>query len=698
MSSGCGDVLSLADLQTAKKHQIFEAEVVTGKSGGVAGGADIDYATNQVTGQTQKTLPAVLRDAGFVTAAFDFSTGGTLSTNDRNKTLLWPVPAGGDGNYYAWKGVLPKVIPAASSPNSTGGISASAWVPVTDTQLRADLYSGDISKGDALVKVKRDAIGSVPRSQHSKNNDVLNVRDFGAPGDGEDHPLSEIYSTLSAAQTVYPFVTSLTQTQDYAAIQAAINAAKVIDASVFLPCGKYVVNTGLEADYALSMYGEGGGGLRDIASTGHAESPVKGSVILSKVNPGRTLSINSTTGFSFGMTLRDFAIWGVQDSCDVGLYTDHVGWTGIMSGLNIQRFPNQAWEVGYIQDTYVNNCTFLLSGSQDKPAVRFLNDSNYVYFNGCHFESTPYFIKMTNAWSIAFHHCHFEVTRPANGSLDDRFFYRSAPIDLGASYRIQFSQNTFIPTDVGFLSSKLGVPRNQVPYFMTGSGNSISFNGDIFLAPEGSVNAGYFSGVAISVQGVTFIKMSPSKEFLHIDNGHVSNCTFGIDAAEDTTALYGVHVGVGSVIGNAFGFYGSDSGGKRTEGALLFGGAFASGNSYPDDERIFIYLDSPMRVDGFDGGDPRFITLTSSAIVDLTKVHPSTHYNINGSAVAITNIYGAPLGRDLIVRVSTGTSSGVKYVAGSVETSGASDWAATPSTNAMFKCINGPFGRVMYQL
>ena len=31
----CGDVLSLEDLQTAKKHQIFEAEVITGKAGGV---------------------------------------------------------------------------------------------------------------------------------------------------------------------------------------------------------------------------------------------------------------------------------------------------------------------------------------------------------------------------------------------------------------------------------------------------------------------------------------------------------------------------------------------------------------------------------------------------------------------------------------------------------------------------------------
>ena len=53
----CGDVLSLEDLQTAKKHQIFEAEVITGKAGGVAGGADIATATNQVTGQVQTTQP-----------------------------------------------------------------------------------------------------------------------------------------------------------------------------------------------------------------------------------------------------------------------------------------------------------------------------------------------------------------------------------------------------------------------------------------------------------------------------------------------------------------------------------------------------------------------------------------------------------------------------------------------------------------
>ena len=142
MSSGCGDVLSLADLQTAKKHQIFEAEVITGKSGGVAGGADIDYATNQVTGQIQKTLPAVLRDAGFRPAAFTFATGGTLGVNDADVAVLWPLSAGGDGDYYNWQGALPKVIPASSTPASTGGVAPGAWVPVGDLSLRTELERG----------------------------------------------------------------------------------------------------------------------------------------------------------------------------------------------------------------------------------------------------------------------------------------------------------------------------------------------------------------------------------------------------------------------------------------------------------------------------------------------------------------------------------------------------------------------------
>lgn len=151
MSSGCGDVLSLADLQTAKKHQLFEAEVITGLQGGVTGGAPIDYATNQVTGQIQKTLPAILRDAGFRPASFTFVTGGTLNVGDSDMAVLWPISGGGDGQYYIWKGVYPKVIPAGSTPATTGGISASGWLQLGDITLRSELASSTPGKGVDLV-------------------------------------------------------------------------------------------------------------------------------------------------------------------------------------------------------------------------------------------------------------------------------------------------------------------------------------------------------------------------------------------------------------------------------------------------------------------------------------------------------------------------------------------------------------------
>lgn len=181
MSSGCGEVMSLNDLQVAKKHQIFEAEVITGKQGGVAGGANIDYATNQVTGQTQKTLPAVLRDVGFSPASFNFTTGGTLGADDADKAVLWPKEDGGDGNYYAWRGSLPKVIPAASTPITTGGISDSAWVAFGDITFRAEAdkkfkYSVKLSDFTTLQQLADAAVDSVliDRDYNFSNNETVN--------------------------------------------------------------------------------------------------------------------------------------------------------------------------------------------------------------------------------------------------------------------------------------------------------------------------------------------------------------------------------------------------------------------------------------------------------------------------------------------------------------------------------------------
>ncbi|EFX3898367.1 hypothetical protein H3Z28_002206, partial [Salmonella enterica subsp. enterica serovar Ank] len=157
----------------------------------------------------------------------------------RNQILHWSLPDG-DGEYYRWDGELPRAVPAVSTPETTGGVGPGAWVSVGDASLRSDL--ANVEKGDALIAVKQPYTGASQRTQHDKNKDVINVKDFGAVGDGGDHPLSEFFSTLSVAQIAYPFVTSLTQSIDYAALQSAINAAKALNAAVFIPSGSYVVN------------------------------------------------------------------------------------------------------------------------------------------------------------------------------------------------------------------------------------------------------------------------------------------------------------------------------------------------------------------------------------------------------------------------------------------------------------------------
>lgn len=187
MSSGCGDVLSLEDLKTAKKHQLFEAEVITGRAGGVITGDQIDYAANQVTGQVQKTMPAILRDIGFIPAPFDFTSGGTLTVNMRDYAVLWPLP-GGDGDWYYWEGALPKVIPASSTPASTGGVSNGAWRPVGDITLRGELASTDAGKGASLVQTEEN--GSVQDFvtaeilRRSNRTEYVTPEMYGAVGNG----------------------------------------------------------------------------------------------------------------------------------------------------------------------------------------------------------------------------------------------------------------------------------------------------------------------------------------------------------------------------------------------------------------------------------------------------------------------------------------------------------------------------------
>jgi len=77
-------------------------------------------------------------------------------------------------------------------------------------------------------------IGAAYRTFQDKMRDQVNVLDFvplaarGQFGTGNYLPLSNYYLTLESAQSVYPFVTSLSQSVDWAAWQAALNTGKIV--------------------------------------------------------------------------------------------------------------------------------------------------------------------------------------------------------------------------------------------------------------------------------------------------------------------------------------------------------------------------------------------------------------------------------------------------------------------------------------
>lgn len=193
MSSGCGDVLTLEDLKTAKKHQVFEAEVITGKQGGVADGADIDYATNQVTGQTQKTMPAILRDIGFTPVSWDFSTGGTLGVGDRDKVVYDPVSK----TWYSYAGTLPVVVPAGFNP-----VGNADWTPQTDPDLRSDFeaFKSDLAaEGSDLVGYTAPVTGARLQTLTDRLSHNISVLDFsGVIGDGINDDTAGIQAAIDA--------------------------------------------------------------------------------------------------------------------------------------------------------------------------------------------------------------------------------------------------------------------------------------------------------------------------------------------------------------------------------------------------------------------------------------------------------------------------------------------------------------------
>ena len=86
-----------------------------------------------------------LMNSTFEPSDFDFTSGGTLDTTDRNKAVYNPA----DNNWYSWSGTLPHVVAAGTDPTAD-----SEWKPRTDQILRQELASHTSGLGANLISLE----------------------------------------------------------------------------------------------------------------------------------------------------------------------------------------------------------------------------------------------------------------------------------------------------------------------------------------------------------------------------------------------------------------------------------------------------------------------------------------------------------------------------------------------------------------
>ncbi|WET17015.1 hypothetical protein P2W49_11830 [Yersinia intermedia] len=122
-------------------------------------------------------IERAIKAFGFVTMD-SFEDGATLDNS--SQVLRWES----NGEYYRWDGSFPKVVPAASTPETSGGVGIGAWLSIGDAALRSNLSSDADGEGDSLVAVKQPFAGSITRTQHLRNAETLRATDWGAVGDG----------------------------------------------------------------------------------------------------------------------------------------------------------------------------------------------------------------------------------------------------------------------------------------------------------------------------------------------------------------------------------------------------------------------------------------------------------------------------------------------------------------------------------
>jgi hypothetical protein len=183
-----------------------------------------------------------------------------------------------------------------------------------------------------------DTIGATTRDSGVKTSDLatltqlsaqilaslpwVNVKDFGAIGDGATHPLSAYYATLAAAQVDFPQALSLSEERDGAALKKAIQYCVDHNLNtIYTPSspggGYYRFNTFIDFPYTprngfINMIGDGGS-----ADTGRSPTWVRTTSAAGFRCIGQSLAATGSNQLMRRINFKGFTLdggWGKFDT------------------------------------------------------------------------------------------------------------------------------------------------------------------------------------------------------------------------------------------------------------------------------------------------------------------------------------------------------------------------------------------------
>lgn len=345
------EIGDLADLTTAEKDTLVAAINEAAKSGGIesidlrVADGYIQYSTDG--GSTWKNLIAVAELKGAD------GSNGKDGTNGKDGADGKPGAAGADGvtphigdngNWYIGDDDTGKPSRGGKGDKGDPGSDAS----VTAANVAAAMGLSGLAADDQIMVSAVDADGK-PTGWRKKYRDMLNVRDFGAKGDGT--------------------------ADDTAAIQAAIDkAVSSLAMAVYIPAGTYIITTPL----LIQTYSNGDTSMDGVKWwEGRAPALIgenKSTTVIKKTGDGkRTMPETETWPNGWG-DIDSVIILGRDDGAEQG--------TGaVITNLNIKNASPAANHLGIYGDRsrcLIEHCN-IRTGSHGIRLHSFFNRVSDIY-------------------------------------------------------------------------------------------------------------------------------------------------------------------------------------------------------------------------------------------------------------------------------------------------------------------------------